>query len=60
MVYADFSGTWELDTELSDSPETLLTMQGVSWMRRKMAKKAESFAKMQIEMTDSVCDSWFS
>ncbi len=34
---ADFSGTWSLDRDASDSPEPLLKAQGVGWMKRKAA-----------------------
>jgi hypothetical protein len=52
--FADFSGAWVLDTELSDPVDELLTMQGVGWMKRKMASAAQSLVTLTIQMDENV------
>jgi len=49
--YADFNGKWELDAALSDPPDEMLSMQGVGWLRRKMASAAQSLVATTVDMT---------
>lgn len=46
----NFSGVWVLDTEASDSMDTLFELQGISWIKRKFATKLD--VKQTLTQTD--------
>lgn len=59
----DFTGTWELDLDASDSVEAIMKAQGRSWAERKIADNlvvtqtiTQSAETMVVEVTSTVKD----
>jgi len=57
----NISGKWVLDTNKSESPDGILTLQGMGWAKRKIAGSVsvsleitQEADKMRLQMTSSV------